>query len=157
MSIVRVYGEWLATADGSNLRVYQQFTPARNMVLRAARTSLIIFNNPTFTAVTMKVYSNSGGAPRSLIATSTNSQLKADLHTLNHALKSTYFEFNYLPLKADETYHMVLGISGYTGTTSAHIAWAHSYPRPAYTLNVDMTFPKLSISPFDLEIIGADL
>lgn len=154
----KMIGEVLATADASNTRVYQKVIPSKNTIVNGARAQLIFYNDPAFTAITMKIYSNNGGSPQALIATSTNSVAKASILLVeDHAVKEIYFNFNSVALKKNETYHFVLGISGYTGTSSSHIAWKHSYPDPAYQTNVDMTFAKQLISPFDLTIIGSNL
>lgn len=100
-------------------------------VFRACRTWIIIYNDPTFTSLSMKIYSNnSSGSPRKLLATSTNVQLKADVHTLPNAPKEIWFEFDYFPVQANEIYHFVLTGSGYTGSSSSHIAWVKGYPDP---------------------------
>ena len=150
----KAYGEWLATSDMTSTRVYQKATPSVNMELTGCRTQIIIYNNPSFTSLNMKIYSNRSGAPAGLISTSTNAPLKAEIHTLSHALKEIYFDFSDVVFKADETYHFVLNATGYTGTTSSHIAWKHSYPDPAYQTNVDMSVEGAYVSPFDLTLFG---
>lgn len=155
--MIKMYGEVLLTADFSSTRVFQKFKPSNNMILQGVTTQIIIYNNPTFTSINMKLYANRSGSPAGLIATSTNSLLKAEIHTQAHAWKNVYFDFADFVLKADDTYHLVLSGSGYTGTASSHIAWKHSFPDPAYQTNVDMSLEALAISPFDLTIHGAIL
>lgn len=153
-----VLGDYLLTADATSTTYFQKIIPRNSdMILRAVRTYVIVFNNPTFTALTMKLYSNNAGSPRALIATSTNSQAKASITTLANAIKEIHFNFADIILKKDATYHLVLNATGYTGTTSAHVAWKHSYPDPAYQTNVDMTFEGALVSPYDVLLIGSAL
>lgn len=153
----KAFGEWLATSDMSSTRVYQKFIPSENIALQGIRTFIIIYNNPSFTSLNMKLYSNRSGAPAGLISTSTNAPTKAQIITLDHGLKEIYFDFNNEVLKADETYHFVLNATGYTGTTTSHIAWKHSYPDPAYQTNVNMSAEGAYVTPFDLSIFGRKL
>lgn len=154
----KMIGEVLETADGTGVRVFQKAIMPRNTILNGARAQLIFYNDPVFTAITMKVYSNNAGSPQALIATSTNSVAKASILLVeDHAVKEIYFNFNSVALKANETYHFVIGISGYTGSVSTHVAWKHSFPDPAYQTNVNMTYAKQLISPFDITLIGSYL
>lgn len=156
--MIRMFGEWLATADFSGTpRVYQKFIPPQSMVITGCRTQIIVYNNPSFTSLSMKIYANRSGSPAGLIATSTNSPTKAEITTLNHAWKEIYFDFASVGLKGGETYHFVLTGTGYTGTTSSHIAWKHSFPDPAYQTNVNMSLEKAGVSPFDITVFGAAL
>ena len=152
----KMFGEWMATADFGNKRVYQKFIPTNNIQIKGVRTYVIFYNTPTLTSFNMKLYANVSGAPGGLIATSTNAPTKASIITLSHGVKEIYFDFNNIPLVGGETYHFCLDGTGYTGTTSSHVAWKHSFPDPAYQTNVDMSREGAYVSPFDITIIGSE-
>lgn len=158
MATRRVYGEWLETADASTPNKYQKIIPTKNLILRSIRTWLIQLSNPTYTNIGMKIYSNNGGVPGIVLATSSTTWTKAQLFASDsHGLTDAYFVFSDLHLRANETYHVVLTLSGYTGSDSSHIAWMHSFPDPTYQTSVDMTFEGLLVSPYELVIIGAEI
>lgn len=153
-----VYGTPLMTADATAATYYQRIVPTDfDVILTAVRTYIVVLNNPTYTSLNMKLYSNASGVPRSIIATSTNSQLKADISTLDNAIKEIYFEFDSVVLKKNTVYHLVLNAAGYTGDDSSHVAWKQSFPDPAYQSNVDMSFEGLVVSPYDVTLYGAKL
>lgn len=154
----RVIAESFATADMSNQRVYQPMTPPNNIVVSGALTQIAIVDDPAFTTLTLKLYSNQGGAPGSLIATATCPYSKAQIHTLDHALKRIPFLFTTdQTLRGGETYHWVLNGTGYTGADQSYIGWVHGYPDPEYQTNVDMSFEAQGISPFRVILLGARL
>jgi hypothetical protein len=153
-----VYGEVLTTSDASSTTYYQKIVPTDSILLKAVRTHIIQNDNPTYTAFSLKLYSNNSGTPRALIASSTNSPTKAAVFDgVNSGVKECYFEFANIPLRGGETYHLILNITGYTGSDSSHIAWKHSFPDPAYQTSVAMTYEGLLVSPFDIVVIGSKL
>lgn len=154
-----VFGRILETADLSGLTQYHRFTPTDDIVLKAIRTTVIQYANPTYTSISMKLYSdNSSSTPGALIATSTNSVLKATIDEgVASSLAEIYFEFNEIVLKSGTYYHFVLAGSGYTGSASSHLAWKHGGYNPVYETGLTLTTEKLGISPFDLVVIGDGL
>lgn len=158
MATRTVYGEWLETADGTSPNKYQKIIPTKNMILRAVRTWVIQLNTPTFTSVGLKLYSNNGGVPGIVIATSSTTWTKSQLFGVdNHGLTDAYFVFSDIPLRANETYHLALTVAGYTGSDTSHLAWMHSFPDPTYQTSVDMSFEGLLVSPYELVLVGAEL
>lgn len=154
----RVFGEPFATADlASGLRVFQPVIFNKNIVLKACRAWFIVYNNPTFTDLSMAIYSNSAGAPKKLLHTSTNAITKATMCTLTNGVKEVYFEFNYPVFNSTDTYHFVPRATGYTGSDSSHLAWRAGFPDPVYRTNVDSSYTKLGVSPYCLYFIGDDL
>lgn len=153
----QVWGKVLTTADMTSPNVFQPVIPNRDMVLKAIRTTFIVYNNPTFTAVGMKIWSNNGGVPGKLLHTATNTILKADLHTLANGIKEVYFEFNLPALDEANTYHFAPYATGYTGNDTAHLAWMHGFPDGVYKTNVPQTFENLLVRPFHMVLVGADL
>lgn len=155
----RLVGTKILTGELSGTTHYQPFTPTKNTILRAVRTSLIGYNNPSFTSINMKLYSDNGGVPGILIATSTNSQTPAALKpgALSHYVTETWFEFDDISLKADSMYHLVLNGVSYVGTESSHLAWMRGWPDPVYREGISVTFEVGRIAPHQFYLIGADL
>jgi len=153
------YGDPFETAElTSNQNKYIRFKPNSNIVLKALRTWLI-FNDytGTLTALVGKLYSDRGGLPGALIASSTNSFNKADIITLASGIKEIYFNFNNLPLHSSSYYHLVLSASAYTYSDASHIAWRKAWPDPVYRTGVNTNFEGLGNAPYTLSIIGDDL
>jgi hypothetical protein len=151
----QVYGDQFSTSEMTDTTKSALITFDKNEILIATRIWIVIYNNPTFTSLNMKIYSNDNGSPKKLIATSTNVQLKADVHTLDNAIKEIWFEFNKVNVKEGDSYHFVLNGSGYTGSDSSHIAWKKAFPDPVYSWGV-VTLPALGRAPYDIYCIGAD-
>lgn len=153
-----VYCVPYSTAAMTDASIYQYFKPENNIILTALRAWIVQVDDPAYTSINMKIYSNSGGLPRTLIATSTNSQTKAAMFsTSNSGVKEVYFNFSPLVLKQDETYHAVINASGYTGTSTSHLAWRQMLWEPVYRTGYNATFGGASVSPLGLTVIGAKL
>lgn len=157
----RVWGERYDTADMSNTRVYQPAQFPKNYVLLGCRIWVIAYNDPVFTSLHMKIYSDNNGVPKKLLHTSTNVQLKADIHTLDNAAKEIWFDFDKIPVRGEPTlasnkYHFVLNGSGYTGDETSHLAWMRGFPNPVYR-PAGFGYNDLLTSPLTLYFIGSRL
>jgi len=118
-----------------------------NKVLKAVRIWLVFYNNPTFTSLNCKIYSSN----LLLLHTSTNTQSKADLISLDYGVKETYFEFNNPTMVKNELYYFVLNATGYTGASETkHIGWRNTYPDEYYPTSPALT--KLDLYKFPLAI-----
>lgn len=125
----------LSTADVSGNVVSQKFRhPTRAMVVRMVSIGLAVWKNPAFGNVKMRIYSDRNGSPGKLIAESSTTWTKAQVHTLDNALKFASFLFDWAPLQANTWYHLVLAPSSYTGVDDSFLAWRMSYPDPQYPL-----------------------
>ncbi|MDZ4678395.1 MAG: hypothetical protein SGI74_12900 [Oligoflexia bacterium] len=160
---IRVFGEWLKTGDFTGSP--QVFSPVlfhdegvEPFILRGLKTFMILYNDPVFTSLEMRIYSDNGGRPGGLVYTSTNVQIKSAITTLANAFKEIWFDFDQLPaLPRDETFYFVLWANGYTGIETSHIAWQRAWPNPIQRsshLNLDGKF--LSRFPYQVAIIGGD-
>lgn len=153
-----VYGQPFSTASMTDTSIYQKFSPQSNLILRATRAWVIQVNDPSYTSINMKLYTNNAGSPRTLLATSTNSQTKSAMFgTSNSGVKEVYFTFSDLVLKEDEIYHAVINGSGYTGSDSSHLSWRQMLWEPVYRTNYDADYSAGLLSPLGLTIIGAKL
>jgi len=145
---IHTWGEILLTADASSTRVYSPISFTKNVILRAMRFRIVYYGSPTINSINGKIYSDNGStAPNSLLYTSSDSRLTAELNTNGNGLVETYVLFNYPHLAKDTTYHFVLGLSGYTGTTSSHIAFEKAYPDPIIR-RADFTYVDLLRNPY---------
>jgi hypothetical protein len=160
---IRTIGKPLSTADvsASIPTVSQKFripTSGKNSLLRGVVTSFIFYGDPAFVALGIELWSDNGGSPSKLIASSTNTWSKAQcLTTEDHALRWLGFSFNKIPLKAGAYYHIVARPTTYTGNDGSHIAHRNGYPDPVYRTGLSLTFEAQAIYPFDLSIITAEL
>ena len=145
------------TAEMAAIAITQKVTLNQNLFLKAARAGVILYNNPTFTALSMRIYADRGGSPGKLLHTSTNSFTKAELTTLDHAYKEAYFEFNFAPLQRSTVYHFTLYATGYIGDSTAHVAWRISYPDPIYRTGFTPQAVNGDNHPFDLMLLGAEV
>jgi len=150
----RTIGVPISTAEQTANSVTQPFIPSTNRVIKGLVAGIIFTGNPSFTDLRMEVWTDRGGVPGGMLAQSLTVWTKADLMTLDHGFKTVGFTFNTIKLRANNTYHAVLRISGYTGTTASHIAWRKSYPDPQYQVGVTFEVPKGAHFPLELSIIG---
>lgn len=155
----RVFGERIETADMSApFRVYMPVEFNSDFLLKAIRTWFVIYNDPVFTSIEMRIYSNRSNAPGKLITTSSNVQLKADVHTEDNAAKGIYFEWDTpKSFEAGDRYYLVPFINGYTGTEASHIAWVKAWPHAVYTTGLSNDYESLGIDPYHVAFIGAKL
>lgn len=153
----RVWGDDFSTAAMTDTSMYQRVTFDRNYIIRGVRTWLIFYNDPALTNVNMKIYSDEGGLPRKLLATSTNTLTKAEIITLENGVKEIYFDFNDFPVKQDNSYHFVINGTGYTGSVSSHVAWMKGYPDPVLDQTPAPSFSNLLTSGYQLYFIGSVL
>jgi len=139
-------------SDLTDTTVKQSMTFDTAVILKAVRIWLIFYNDPTFTSLNMKIYSES----LALLHTSTNSQVKADLLTDDYGVKETYFEFANVNLAKDTPYYFVLNASGYTGASeSTHIAWRNTYPDQYYPVTPALDGLNLDVYPLTIYPIFA--
>ena len=153
--------EILETADMSSKRVYRSMECNKNSILTQIVTGIILHNPSSFTGLVMRVYSDNGGSPGSLIATSTNSWSKTQLLlTHNYGVKWVYFNFNNVNLRQGLTYHYILeGASSYTADTdtsagNSYIGWRIDYPEGIYD---DIVYEDQIKWYFDLAFLGKRL
>lgn len=153
----KVWGNYYLTGELSNQTNFQPVTFNDNYIIRACRTWVIFYNDPVLTSLNMKIYSDHNNAPRKLLATSTNSQLKSDMITLTNGIKEIWFEFDYFPVQANEVYHFVLNGVGYTGTSSSHLAWMKGYPDPIVGTGSPIQYTQAGTAPYQIYFIGSEL
>lgn len=160
-----VWGRRWDTGELANTAMFASFRMNTDTILKAARTWVIVFNNPTFTSLNAKIYSDevrtisgtkTGHTPVTLLHTSTDSRTKAEIHTLDHGVKETYFTFNEIPLQKDTWYNFVINAVGYSPTSGSYLCWKHSYPDPVLSTDYTSAVETINSSPFDLYFIGGD-
>lgn len=155
-----VWAEAWKTEEMSNTARFQAVTFKKNTVVKAVRTWVVGYNDPTFDSLTMKIYSSDtasgANAPGVLIATSTNAPTKAEISTCKNWCRELWFEFAGPALRAGEKYNIVINSTGYTHSEASHLAWRKAWPKPVYK---DFTPTALNIcsAPYAFYVIGGDL
>jgi hypothetical protein len=157
-----VWGEILETADiaaSPSKRVYLKARINQDSVLIAMRTWFIMYGDPTFTSLTMDIFSNNEqtGLPSTKIMESTTVWTKAQLLTLAHGVKGMQFKFDDFMAQTGTFYHFIPRAVGYTGSASSHIAWRKAWPDPTYRTNLSSGYGKLGVAPYSAAFIGARL
>lgn len=151
-----IWADPLLTSDMTSTTKFITFGVEKNCVMRAAKTWLIFNDVGAFTNLQMKLYASRDGAPAGLIATSSNNWQKSDLLlTYNSGAKEIYFEFDYVPLQKNTTYHLVLNCSGYTYSDANHMAWRKGWPDPVYGKPVP--YGSLLSSQYIFALVSAKL
>jgi hypothetical protein len=150
-----VHAERFETADMTPpFRVYMPFSVTQKVRLKALRTWIVVYNDPVFTSIEMRLYSSRNGVPQKLLNTS-NAILKATLHTLDHGCKEVGFEFdNAEALEADREIILVPYITGYTGNDSSHLAWRREYEDYVYSDVADRVYKNLLLRPYHVAFVG---
>lgn len=153
-----VWGDSLMTTDldGTNLKA-QKVRFNSNVILRAIRCWFIHYNDPVYTSISFRIYSDNNGVPGKLLHTSTNSITKAQYITLANGVKEAYWEFNLPTFRGTDWYHFVPIAVGYTGTASSHLAWKKAYPDPVYRTGLTIDYTSQNEMPYDIYFIGDDL
>lgn len=156
----KVYANPFETGELSNTAKFQTVKFVEDKILLAVRTWIVLYNNPTFTNLNMKIYSNddSSGAntPGMLLATSTNTQIKSDIITLENGAREIWFQFDYFPVNGEDKYNFVVNGDGYTYSDESHIAWMLAWPDPVYSAAYTPTFENLLVAPYQLYAVGGD-
>lgn len=156
-------GRQLDTSEmvpGSVPVVCQAFTLSSTgpqKILRGVVAGLIA-HNPTFTGLCMELWSDNGGASK-LIATSTNTKARSDLLPTsdNYGKCDVPFTFADVPLRAGTKYWLALKAATYTYSSSAHLAWRHSWPDPQYASGFDKNVVHAGTHPLEFTLIMGDL
>jgi hypothetical protein len=156
----RVYGDRFLTADFAGTpQKWQPFTLDYDHAIRVIRSWFVIYNDPVFTAIKMRIYSYKNNEPYQMLYETDVNLLKAEIHTNDHGFRNLYFEFSEAPyLKAGETYALVPWVTGYTGDADSHIAWGVNFPRLIYDHADTVTgVEDLYSCPFEFTMLGARL
>jgi len=156
----KVFGREFLSGELANTNKFQSMKMKRNLILRAVRTWVILNNDPTFTNLNMKIYSNEvisgANTPVKLLHTSTNVQAKEDILSLNSGCKEIWFEFDDIPLHSETIYNFVLNGTGYVFSSNSHIAWRCAWPDPVYQAGFTPDAVNLGESPYAIYCIGGE-
>lgn len=152
-----VQGARLDTAElnGTTL-VYQRVRFNKDIVLRGLRSWFVAYNDPTFTSLSFRIYSDRASAPGKLLYTS-DAVTKVDLLDLGNGVKEAYWNFDLQTFKGTDWFHFVPVASGYTGTAGSHLAWRKGWPDPVYRTNFTPTYSNWGTAPYMIYFIGAEL
>lgn len=125
-------------------------------VLAALEAGVIFYGYPVFTAITLELWSDKGGSPGRLIATSSNSFARAECLTLGGPDNSGYrmlgFTMPGVPLKAGAYYHAAIRFTGYTGNDASHCGWRQVFPDPIYRTGLTIEGVAAATFPFELSV-----
>lgn len=158
----KVYGDPFESGELANTNKFVTAKFINNKILIGVRTWIICYNDPKFTSLNMKIYSNEvvGGLNtcKKLLYTSTNTILKSEIITLDNGAKEIYFDFNKIPINGDDRYNFVLSGSGYVYSSSSHIAWMKAFPDPVYAggSGYTPTMENMGVAPYHIYFIGGD-
>lgn len=154
----KMLGKPIATADINTSSIAQKVTipTGDNLALRGANVGIIVYNSPTLTSLSLNIYADDSGFPGQLIATS-NSYTKAELTTLSHAFKVVGFTFADIPLRSGCSYFFALSGTGYTGDSTAHIAWRNSYPDPQFDSGITTDAAHADNHPLEICLVASKL
>jgi len=151
-----VIGDTYSTSEFDNYSKLQPVIFNDNTILRYARTWVIVYNNPTFTDLKLKIFSyNESGTKGKELYVSSTTWTKVLITSENNAVREIFFQFDDIPLNGDNTYYFAVGGSSAAFTSSAHMAWKKGWPDPVYTTGVSTTYPSAGSNPYDIYYIGA--
>lgn len=160
-------GKPISTADMAAVipTVFQPFgipSLALPQVLKGIGVGLI-FHASLFTNLTMEIWSDQGGSPAKLLATSTTTwtkaQIDAEFTTGSYRFSYVGFDFAGFAMKPGATYHLAVRATGYTGDDTNHIAWRHVYPDNPYAAEFSITpveARKAAVMPYEAVIFAAE-
>jgi hypothetical protein len=138
-------------------RVYTSVEFSEDFILKVIRTWVILYNDPTFSALWLRVYSNNGGYPGKLLHTSSNYWTRDQVSAQDNAARELYFEFDNTPVfKAGDLYHIAPWLDDYIGTDDSHVAWRKDFPDPCYRQGLTINMNQLGKFPYAVRFIGAE-
>lgn len=135
----KMYGETLAASDLSTTNIRCPIKFNSNVLVKGIRTCVILYGNPTYTNLRMKIYDNNflTNEPSLIKSTSLNAFNPNDLlETHPYGVKFIYFEFTPFGVDRNDLYHAVLSADSYAPTDNSFIAWRNFWPDPVYTENI---------------------
>lgn len=155
----KVWGDPWPTAESmQDASLFQTVQFNADVILRAARTWIIVFGNPAFTSLSMKIYSNDvvdgKNTPRKLLHTSTDVRTKAEIHTQPYAVREIYFNFGDVPIKGSDKYNFVINGVGYAPAGGSHLAWRKAFPDPVYASGYTPAIETINRAPYGVYFIG---
>ena len=160
----RVYAGIFDTADLTSPNFTQKFNPiSKNIMMDRVRVWLTGFNSPSFSYLNMKLYADRSGSSGKLIAVSLNQVTQAALETdLDNVaqpywLTETYFEFDKLPLKSTENYHLAIQGVGYTFSASSYLGWVKAWPDAVYRQGLSQSSVSMGVDPYTAYFRGAEI
>jgi len=155
----KVFGWGYSTSELTDKSVFQPIKFNKNILLRAIRTWIIVYNDPDFTSLNLKLYSDNtdegSHEPIKLLATS-ESKTKADIITLENGVREVAFIFDDYPINKDTYYNLVLNGAGYTGSSNECLAWRKGFPDPVYSSGYTPAIETVNKSPYEVYAIGAE-
>lgn len=153
-----VWGRPITTTEMTDTTVHQPVIFNKKLILEGCRIWMVVYNDPVFTDLSMKIYSDRDGLPKKLLHTSTSSITKSQMHTLPNGVKEIFFTFDRPIFTETDTYHFVLTGTGYTGDDNSHLAWKKAFPDAVYQEGLPtLAMIRLGIWPYDIYFIGAEL
>lgn len=155
-----VWGDDWETGELASTAKYQPIRFNGNYIIKAIRTWVIVVNDPVFTNLNMKLYSNEVvsaiNTPKKLLHTSTDVRAKSEIHTLGNAVKEIYFTFEDIPVQTGTYYNLVINGAGYVPTGSSYLAWMKAFPDPVYASNYTPAIETIQQAPYQLYAIGSE-
>lgn len=154
--MLTVWANPFTSSEMTNTDKFIKFKTNKNLVVKGVRTAFVVYNDPVFTSLNAKIYSEDAG-PGELLYTSIDSRTKAEIHTLANGVKETYFTFNDIPLQSDTEYNLVINGSGYAPTDNSYLAWKAAFPDPIYSdPGFQYIFTTLNRCPFEMYLIAGE-
>jgi len=165
----KVFGERYDTLAA--LEATQDFTFDDDLFLRGSQDWFVFFSSPTFTTLSMNIYSDRNGSPGAIVKTSSKTWTKAEIIAegtqletgaaftdLRNGVIKLYWDWDDFPLKGGTKYHMVFNATGYTGDENSHIAWRKGWPDPVYTEGFTTTIISAAKDPRMIAgFVGSDI
>lgn len=152
----RVWGDVFTSGDLTGTTRSQIIEPQADLWLAYVRCQLVVYNDPTFTDLTCKIYSDEAGSPSTLLYSSTTTLTKAELITEDNGARECGFAFNGEPMTAGVKYHVVINGTGYSPTSTKFLAWAKAYPEPVNDVTGEsLEIVKVGVWPYACYLVGS--
>lgn len=154
-----VWADSWESGELANTSKFQSIKFNGNYIVKAFRTWIVVVDDPVFTSLSMKIYSNevvsSKNTVKKLLHTSTDVRTKAEIHTLENGVKEIYFTFNDIPVQENTFYNVVINGVGYLPTSGSYLAWMKAFPDPIYGNNYTPALETINLAPYQIYAIGS--
>ena len=157
----RVWGDPFESGELLTTAKFQTVQMNSDVILRAVRTWVIYVEDPVYTSLSMKIYSNEvvsgSNTPRKLLHTSTDVRTPAEIKgvtDLPHGVREIFFNFNDVNLKGADKYNFVLNGSDYAPSGDSHLAWMKGFPDPVNSTGYTPYIERIGVAPYQIYFIG---
>lgn len=143
--------------DLTSYELTQRFKPSLKITPNVVRATFLMFNVPTITDLTCRIYSESmqsnGNYSVGKLIDSSATRTIGSITTIKNGVYDLYFQFSNASFLSDKSYYYVtFTASGYSYSESSHLGWLRDWPEQNYGTGSQMN--DLDTAPLRFHLNG---